>query len=213
MVILKTEHYENNHKMRIAIQDGNRTMATPAQKADCPTCGSQVISKCGEIKVWHWAHSSLDCDTWSEPESQWHIDWKERFPTDWQEVTIGKHRADVKTPKGVIEFQASSISSYDVRAREDHYQNMVWVLKGSNFKENLEFTKQKGYHSFRWKHPRKTWWDAKKPIYIDMGNGIMFNIKKIHKGVPCGGWGKYLTVDDFMNTYNRKQRTLNDLTL
>ncbi|WP_143017574.1 competence protein CoiA family protein [Kriegella aquimaris] len=28
-------------------------------------CGGRVLSKCGEVKVWHWAHfRDENCDTW-----------------------------------------------------------------------------------------------------------------------------------------------------
>ena len=48
--------------------------------ATCPICDSKVIPKCGSINVWHFAHESLkDCDTFSEGETEWHIDWKNEF--------------------------------------------------------------------------------------------------------------------------------------
>jgi competence protein CoiA len=99
----------------------------------CPSCGSSLIPKCGQILCWHWSHKTLDCDPWYEPESEWHRNWKNLFPDDWQEVTIGNHRADVKTPHGVVEFQASSISSTEVQEREDFYGKMIWVVKADMF--------------------------------------------------------------------------------
>jgi hypothetical protein len=58
----------------------------------------------------------------------WHLGWQERFPEHMREVTIGPHRADVKTSKCVIEFQHSPISVEDIQAREAFYGNMVWVF-------------------------------------------------------------------------------------
>lgn len=46
------------------------------------------------------------------------------------------HRADVLTPKGVIEFQKSSISTKEIREREQFYGRMVWVIDAVDF--NLE---------------------------------------------------------------------------
>lgn len=113
--------------------DGRRVNAWPGGRAQCPSCGGEVIAKCGKIVEWHWAHVSRECDSWAKPESQWHISWKSRFPAEWQEVKIGEHRADVLTPRGVIEFQRSSISADEIQERERFYGNMIWVVHASRF--------------------------------------------------------------------------------
>jgi competence CoiA-like predicted nuclease len=113
-----------------------RIKPAPKSIGFCPSCGSSLIPKCGQILCWHWSHKTLDCDPWYEPESEWHRNWKNLFPDDWQEVTIGNHRADVKTPRGVVEFQASSISSTEVQEREDFYGRMIWVVKADTFDLN-----------------------------------------------------------------------------
>ena len=47
-----------------AIKDNQKREATPNTEAICPVCNSEVISKCGDIKVWHWAHkNNNDCDS------------------------------------------------------------------------------------------------------------------------------------------------------
>jgi hypothetical protein len=112
---------------------GERVLPHPKGKAICPGCGAPVIAKCGEIVMWHWSHLTKDCDPWYEPESIWHRQWKEHFPEEWREVVIGKHRADVQTPRGIVEFQASSISSSDVQERENFYGKMIWVVKADTF--------------------------------------------------------------------------------
>ena len=64
-----------------ALKERERIKAAPKKEAICPTCLKEVIAKCGRIKVWHWAHKSkLDCDSFSEPETEWHINWKNNFP-------------------------------------------------------------------------------------------------------------------------------------
>ena len=92
----------------------------------------------GDIKVWHWAHKSKKmCDHWWENETQWHRDWKNCFPEEWQEVVHfaedgEKHIADVKTPSGlVIEFQHSAIKPDEQRSRELFYRNMIWIVDGT----------------------------------------------------------------------------------
>ena len=120
--------------MQFAVDaDGERVLPSPKAKAMCPGCGAPVIAKCGEIVMWHWSHLTKDCDPWYEPESVWHRQWKERFPESWREAVIGSHRADIKTPHGVVEFQASSISSTEVQERENFYGKMIWVVKADTF--------------------------------------------------------------------------------
>ena len=118
--------------------ESQRLKATPKAKATCPLCSGDVVAKCGKIVTHHWAHKSADCDPWYEPESDWHFNWKNRFPKEYQEVTVGNHRADVKTPKLVVEFQRSSISTDEIQERESHYKNMVWVLCGYDFWDRVQ---------------------------------------------------------------------------
>ena len=122
--------------MRFALVNGARREASPRLRGACPLCGSAVISKCGQFKVWHWAHKQLrDCDSWAEPETDWHRSWKNEFPVDWQEVVhtgvdaVEAHIADVRTPDGlVIEFQHSYIKRDEVQAREAFYGRLIWIV-------------------------------------------------------------------------------------
>lgn len=182
--------------MRLAYVNDEKTTAFKGGHGVCPHCGGDVLSKCGKIVSWHWAHKTCDCDPWSEPESEWHLRWKDRFPKDWQEISIGRHRCDVKTPKMVIEFQASIISCDEIAERENFYGRMVWVLRGDDFKNNIHFRQRDGYVSFRWRWPRKSWWGANRPVVIDTEHGL-FNIKKIYCDVPCGGYGQFIDESDF----------------
>jgi len=51
-----------------------KVRATPEVKGVCPICSCLVVAKCGEIKIWHYAHRNKDCDSWYEPETKWHLD-------------------------------------------------------------------------------------------------------------------------------------------
>jgi len=160
--------------MKWALQSDIRIEAEPKiDNAICPLCKEKVIPKCGRIVTWHWAHKSLqDCDVWYEPESQWHLDWKNKFPKECQEVIIKKeekfHIADIKVNEKVIELQNSSISPNEIKEREKFYGNMIWILNGDKFARNLSLRYKGNYFSFRWKHPPKSWWDSNKLIYIDL---------------------------------------------
>jgi competence protein CoiA len=91
--------------MQYANTDKGKSTAEPKLPGRCPMCSGELVAKCGEINAWHWAHKSLeDCDTWSEGETQWHLDWKSFFPPQYTEVTVTKdgikHRADVRLNSG-----------------------------------------------------------------------------------------------------------------
>jgi competence protein CoiA len=124
-------------QMKFADVEGKRREAQPGCSAECPNCGRAVIAKCGQHRVWHWAHRGIrTCDTWWEPETEWHRAWKNQFPAPWQEVGCRanegeRHVADVKTESGlVLEFQHSFLHRDERESRETFYQNMVWVVDG-----------------------------------------------------------------------------------
>jgi competence protein CoiA len=180
-----------------ASHDGERIGACPGAKAVCPCCKGTVLAKCGSIVTWHWAHEAAECDPWYEPESEWHIKWKRRFPVEWQEIVVGRHRADVKTPRLVVELQSSCISAEEIKERERYYRDMVWLLRGADFADNLSLRQRDGYLTFRWRWPRKSWWAATMPLIIDLP-GSMIEVRKLYNAVPCGGWAKELTEEQFM---------------
>ena len=123
--------------MKFSLVSGQRQLAQPGLSGTCPNCGRTTHAKCGELKAWHWAHRTMrDCDSWWEKETEWHLDWKDQFPPDWQEIVHHaedgeRHIADVKTPDGwVLEFQHSIIRPEERRSREAFYQALIWVVDG-----------------------------------------------------------------------------------
>ena len=142
-----------------------------------------VIAKCGEIVKWHWAHKSRDCDPWSEPESEWHLNWKAMFPPSWQEVVIGPHRADVRTPLCVVEFQKSAISAEEIRKREQFYRQMVWVVDAADWALMGcdSFEKALPVGTARWLWPRKTWAHALAPIFLDVGDNSIWFVTALYR--------------------------------
>ena len=207
--------------MRYAIDrgTGNRIVAIPGYRAICPLCRAEVVAKCGDINAWHWAHSSTeDCDSWSEGETSWHLDWKEWFQPEEREVVIGNHRADIRTLAGrVIELQHSPISAEEIAERERFYgSGMVWVVDASEFIDNLCFRDKGDHWTFRWKWPRKSWMAAKRPLYLDPGDeccwrGWLFRVHRVHSNVPCGGWGRWGDRAEFLRFYGAKIPTYQEL--
>lgn len=129
--------------MKFALIHGLRQEARPNVSGQCPGCDQPTVAKCGDIKVWHWAHKGRrNCDPWWENETEWHRAWKSQFPDHWQEIVHRaddgeKHIADVKTDQGwVIEFQHSPISPEERQSRNAFYPKLVWVVDGTKRKRD-----------------------------------------------------------------------------
>lgn len=175
--------------MKFALVDGERQEAQPGLSGECRACESPMLAKCGEIRVWHWAHRGRrHCDPWWENETEWHRNWKDRFPPDWQEIVRHaeggeRHIPDVETGDGwAIEFQHSYIKPEERRSREAFYTKLVWVIDG------LRRKRDKAQFLNAWKegapigrNPRlrrvlpdqcvllREWAESPAPVFFDLG--------------------------------------------
>jgi ssDNA-binding Zn-finger/Zn-ribbon topoisomerase 1 len=148
--------------MRFALVNNERTEAKSELKGICPLCSGDVIAKCGDQRIHHWAHvSNKACDSWWEPETEWHRTWKNNFPVQWQEVILPdetgeKHIADIRTGHGlVIEFQHSHLDTDERNSREKFHKNMIWVVDGTRlnrdyprFIKEINNFRRTGLHPF-----------------------------------------------------------------
>jgi competence protein CoiA len=180
--------------MKYALVNRQRQEAHPNLLGQCVFCGDPMVAKCGEIKIWHWAHRGKRvCDPWKENETEWHRAWKGHFPADWQErihtaENGERHIADVKTIKDwVIEFQHSHLKPIERRARNDFYKKLVWVVDGirrkrdkKKFFESLEEVTQVTNPQSPVRRVFKVlcddcalirdWSDGPAPVFFDFGN-------------------------------------------
>ena len=147
-----------------------RILATPGVMGICPLCDDDLLAKCGEVNVDHWAHINKEvCDHWWENKSPWHKAWQDLFPDQCQEVIFGRHIADVATHNTAIEFQASPLTVDVIKERTQFYRDkkelVRWVVKTDDFKQNIHFSATPDddhyvdslYAHFSWEHPRKCW--------------------------------------------------------
>lgn len=115
----------------------------------CPSCKSKVILKKGQIRIPHFSHqSTVDCQSFSEGETEEHLLGKELLYKYFQENKINvelewylpelKQRPDLylSDQKLAIEFQCSQISYEKLKERSTGYQtigiDVIWIV-GKNF--------------------------------------------------------------------------------
>lgn len=133
---------------RYAIIGGRRVDIADAKSGDkglCPLCGEVLVARKGTIRTPHWWHrNGRMCDSWYEPMGNWHRFWQNKFPKEWQEVSLSnegiKHIADIYLENSgyVIECQYSSIPAEKIREREDFYEKMIWIVNGTRLNRDKD---------------------------------------------------------------------------
>lgn len=130
--------------MLIAITETNKRIKVQekGQRGQCPKCGSEVIAKCGQIKIWHWAHKATHGCEWYSTESEWHRQWKSLFPENRIEVYVDQNRADAIDATGrVWEFQNSYLNGEEIEEREEAYINLLWIWNVKGQQKLITFYK------------------------------------------------------------------------
>jgi hypothetical protein len=174
--------------------NGRRIGPEPKARGACPSCKAEVISKCGKVVTWHWAHKSgADCDPWSEM-TAWHFDWQGNWPERQREWVIGEHRADILTVPShdprrwwkpdvplVVEFQHSYLPSDEISEREEYYSHhagqMIWVWDCRKpYREGRLFPTGNLCTAFTWKHFRSTLSSCTWPAFLDIGRDFLLAV-------------------------------------
>lgn len=134
--------------MLLAIYNKEYVEASPKSEAICPFCCGEVIPKCGDIKIWHWAHKS-QCEFETETETEWHINWKQYAKNQGCVIEKGfdRHIADIYVPENkIIEVQHSQISTDEILSRCEHYStkniqiNWIFDYAAKNAEDHLLYT-------------------------------------------------------------------------
>lgn len=136
------------NEMLYSLVNGLRVKATPSTHGICPHCEQETISKCGSIKIWHWAHKTA-CPYETEPETEWHLAFKELADNHGcaLEQNMGKHIADAVNwnTQTVFEFQHSSISSEDIISRCEYAKDAAlkinWIFDFRDRVNEFKFVK------------------------------------------------------------------------
>lgn len=177
--------------MKFALVNGQRQEAQTNLSGECVACGRPMVAKCGEVRVRHWAHKGHRlCDPWWENETEWHRDWKDQFPADWQEIVHAagdaeRHIADVKTGDGwVIEFQHSYLRPDERRSRNAFYPKLIWVVNGKRRKRDAVQFLNALNDGLRIGPVRRAfsdecvllreWAGSNAPIFLDFGGQVLW---------------------------------------
>jgi hypothetical protein len=149
-------------------ESGIKIEAAKGRRGVCPTCGEEMLSRCGTIRIWHWGHvARRECDPWQERESEWHRSWKALAPRERVEVCFGDHRADILGADDcVIELQHSRLSIREIWEREAFYGKMIWLLDGAVLLDRLRVERSGDEVAFSWAHARPSWLAARKPLFV-----------------------------------------------
>lgn len=214
--------------MKFALVNGLKQLPNPQTHGECTCCGTKVISKCGDRKLWHWAHySKRDCDVWWENETQWHRDWKGNFPADWQEVIHKdkngeKHIADVKTAQGwVLEFQHSFLKPDERRARNAFYEKLVWVVDGTRrTRDKEQFFKLLNELKPMWLRPHilkvyldecallRDWSGSPGSVFFDFGDDILWCLLPVKQNIR--GYVVAFLRREFVELHNKETDETNN---
>lgn len=198
--------------MQIALDRfGARIEAAPGVCAVCPSCTTEVVPKCGEILVWHFAHKArLDCDDWGEGESAWHAAWKALWPIECREIVVGCHRADIRIEDGcVVELQHSPLSDDEIADRENHYGTMVWIFDATLAHESgrLVLRREGDDITFRWARAPATFRAFRRPVFLDLGEGTLLDVRHFDEARDRG-WGRFVTTAEILRRFPAKKPTI-----
>lgn len=194
--------------MQYGILNGQKVKASPEIKgAKCQCCDSDLVAKCGTVKIWHFAHSvKNNCSSWYKPMTEWHKQWQECFSEQYREIvhkdpeTGEKHIADIKIPIAgkelVIEFQNSPISRKEVESRDKFYKDVIWVINGETFPTEYDRNRI-GFLDFKYELQ-----DIDGKIYqvYDNSNRSVCNI---HPKTNYQEIKKFLPYQKFQTAYNK----------
>jgi Competence protein CoiA-like family len=180
------------------------------ERGSCPSCHGDVIARVGCLVMPHWAHV-VDAACGSEPETDWHREWKALVPQDRCEVPIGDHRADIVLLDGtVVELQHSPLSLHEIEEREEAYERLLWIFDARSCADNIDLRSKDGgtYRSFRWRWPRKHVAYTTAPTFLDLGD-VVLRLGKLYRPWEdgwgaTGGWGHAFSTDHMKDHIRRR---------
>ena len=188
----------------------------------CPFCGAPLITRKGDVRQHHFAHSANhNCsDTWEQNHSydlsSWHNELQSLFPKVNQEVklSLGKitHRADVLISRTVVEFQHSIIPVKAFDDRNNFYFNLgykvVWLFDLSEIYNNRDLEYRKAEDNtldFKWRNPKRAFnsYDVKSgciDLFFQLSNEKIVRVYDVSDdGFERFSTGGFISKEEFLN--------------
>lgn len=160
--------------MKYALVNGRKTHIRDVERG---TLGYDCWFRTYEVKAckghymqyWKYTEDKPVLPIGYENETEWHAAWKAAIKDDFCEVICGdnqEHRADIKTPKQVIELQYSGIPFEEVQRRNKFYTELtgsriIWVVntykawKNKRIVTTLSKDGRKGELLVQWSYPKR----------------------------------------------------------
>jgi hypothetical protein len=192
--------------MIAALINGQLARAERGKSATCPECKGDTYARTHNVTP-HWAHKPLpdgeerNCSR--NEMTEWHRAWQyARTDLTCHEVyeiaADGRPiKADTQNAAGyTIEFQHSPIHEDDVKRREQHWRKGCWVADGTPSEDGDERIRLErlpdenpsdGYWRFRWPRMPRLLRVAKWPVWVDLGERGLLQVKFANQG-RGGGW-------------------------
>lgn len=209
--------------MLLAKIDETLIEAQPNLNAACPHCNTLVIPKCGAIKIWHWAHKNSECIYKTEPETEWHLQWKTLAKDHGFQIEFrnNNHIFDAFNPitKTVFEFQHSPISQDELKdrsfnaIRSGYLINWIFDYRNkhinfSNLEHQLRISPKNLFIKLKWYNNKysailQNTLPIFGKIYLDVGSfwtkGDLFEIRSLRNSgrLTCD----FVLIDNIWGTH------------
>lgn len=129
---------EDGRRISVINNDGSKNT-----KAFCPCCGKSMVAKAGEVRIPHWAHCKAErCDEWWEPETEWHVEWRNRFLNvegavakveieHVLEKNGAKHFSDVRINDELsLVLRRARLDENTINNRISFFGDLIWIVQG-----------------------------------------------------------------------------------
>lgn len=112
--------------MKYALVNGKKTHIRDVERGaigyDCWHTGNEVKACKGSYyQYWRYTSPAPTLPKGYENETEWHVAWKQSIMDNYCEVVVGdnrEHRADIMTPKHVIELNHVQIPGVNTTLRK-----------------------------------------------------------------------------------------------
>lgn len=136
--------------MKFAFVGNDRREASAGLTGSCPVCQNVVTPGQNSERMWMWFHiGRAKCDGWLEVETKWHREWKDNFPTSWQEISLSqatKNNLGVSIRSGLgiaLELKQEKIRNHELSSRETRHRKMFWIVDCAENKNSIRKIKPK----------------------------------------------------------------------